>query len=50
MTPTFMSDQFDAMYYLPSYRAWFFSAGLRPAYEYHRPVSSTLQFRRAAHR
>src|SRR6266699_343754 len=23
MAPTFMSDQFDAMYYVPSYRAWF---------------------------
>src|SRR5947208_16106041 len=24
MTPTFMSDQFDTMYYVPSYRAWLF--------------------------
>ena len=36
MTPTFLSDQFDAMYYVPSYRAWFFRQDLRPAYEYHR--------------
>ncbi|PYI70806.1 MAG: sulfotransferase, partial [Verrucomicrobia bacterium] len=36
MTPTFLSDQFDAMYYVPSYRTWFFRQDLRPAYEYHR--------------
>ncbi len=36
MTPTFMSDQFDTMYYVPSYRAWFFRQDLRPAYQYHR--------------
>src|SRR5438132_8026611 len=34
MTPTFMSDQFDAMYYVPSYRAWFFKHDLRPAYDF----------------
>ena len=27
MTPTFLSDQFDAMYYVPSYRSLVFSAG-----------------------
>src|SRR6266567_235752 len=31
MTPTFLSDQFDAMYYVPSYRTWFFRQDLRPA-------------------
>jgi sulfotransferase family protein len=50
MTPTFLSDQFDAMYYIPSYRAWFFRQDLRPAYEYHRRFLQHLQFRRAAHR
>jgi len=50
MTPTFMSDQFDAMYYVPSYRAWFFQQDLRPAYEYHRRFLQHLQFRRAARR
>jgi hypothetical protein len=50
MTPTFMSDQFDAMYYVPSYRAWFFRQDLRPAYEYHRRFLQHLQFRRAARR
>src|SRR5213596_998449 len=50
MAPTFMSDQFDAMYYVPSYRAWFFQQDLRPAYEYHRRFLQHLQFRRAARR
>ena len=50
MTPTFMSDQFDAMYYVPSYRAWFFQQDLRPAYEYHRRFLQHLEFRRAGRR
>src|SRR6516225_3962338 len=50
MTPTFLSDQFDAMYYVPSYRAWFFQQDLRPAYEYHHRFLQHLQFRRAAPR
>jgi len=50
MTPTFLSDQFDAMYYVPSYRAWFFRQDLRPAYEYHRKFLQHLQFRRTARR
>ena len=50
MTPTFLSDQFDAMYYVPSYRVWFFRQDLRPAYEYHRRFLQHLQFRRAARR
>ncbi|MFL6500099.1 MAG: sulfotransferase family protein, partial [Candidatus Udaeobacter sp.] len=50
MTPTFLSDQFDAMYYVPSYRAWFFRQDLRPAYEYHRRFLQHLQFRQTAHR
>jgi hypothetical protein len=50
MTPTFLSDQFDAMYFVPSYRLWFFQQDLRPAYEYHRRFLQHLQFRRAAHR
>jgi len=48
--PTFMSDQFDAMYYVPSYRAWFFRQDLRPAYEYHRGFLQHLQVRRTARR
>ena len=50
MTPTFMSDQFDTMYYVPSYRAWFFRQDLRPAYEYHRRFLQHLQVRRSARR
>jgi len=50
MTPTFLSDQFDAMYYVPSYRTWFFRQDLRTAYAYHRRFLQHLQFRRAARR
>ena len=50
MTATFLSDQFDAMYYVPSYRAWLFQQDLRPAYEYHRRFLQHLQFRRPADR
>jgi Sulfotransferase family len=50
MTPTFLSDQFDAMYYVPSYRAWFFQQDLRPAYKYHCRFLQHLQFRRSARR
>ena len=50
MTPTFLSDQFDAMYYVPSYRAWFFRQDLRPAYKYHRRFLQHLQFRRPGRR
>jgi hypothetical protein len=50
MAPTFMSDQFDAMYYVPSYRTWFFRQDLRPAYEYHRRFLQHLQVRRSARR
>jgi Sulfotransferase family len=50
MTPTFMSDQFDTMYYVPSYRAWFFRQDLRPAYQYHRRFLQHLQFMRPTRR
>jgi Sulfotransferase domain. len=50
MAPAFMSDQFDAMYYVPSYRAWFFRQDLQPAYEYHRRFLQHLQVRRKARR
>src|SRR5262245_11216146 len=50
MTPTFLSDQFDAMYYVPSYRAWFCGQNFQPAYEYHRRFLQHLQFRRAGRR
>src|SRR5215475_137924 len=50
MASTFMSDQFDAMYYVPSYRTWFFRQDLQPAYEYHRRFLQHLQVRRNAPR
>jgi len=50
MSPTFMSDQFDTMYNIPTYRAWFFSQDLRPAYEFHRRSLQQLQFRQSAER
>lgn len=50
MSPTFMSDQFDTMYKIPTYRAWFFSQDLHPAYEYHRRFLQQLQFRQPAER
>jgi len=50
MAPTFLSDQFDAMYYVPSYRSWFFWQDLQPAYEYHRLFLQHLQFRRDGRR
>ena len=50
MTPTFLSDQFDTMYYVPSYRGWFFQQDLRPAYEYHCRFLQHLQFRRSGRR
>lgn len=50
MSPTFTSDQFDTMYNIPSYRAWFFRQDLRPAYAFHRRFLQHLQFRRPAER
>src|SRR5256712_5131399 len=50
MSPTFLSDQFDTMYNVPSYRAWFFSRDLRPAYKFHRRSLQHLQFRQSAER
>ncbi|HME89527.1 MAG TPA: sulfotransferase [Chthoniobacterales bacterium] len=50
MSPTFMSDQFDTMYNVPTYRAWFFSQDLRPAYEFHRRALQHLQLRQSAER
>ena len=50
MTPTFLSDQFDTMSYVPSYRSWFFRQDLRPAYEYHRRFLQHLQLRRNGRR
>ena len=50
MSPTFLSDQFDTMYNVPSYRRWFFSQNLQPVYAYHRRFLQHLQQRRSAPR
>ena len=50
MAPSFMSDQFDAMYYVPSYRAWFLSQDQQPAYECHRRFLQHRQLRHRARR
>lgn len=50
MSPSFLSDQFDTMYYVPSYRAWFLKQNLLPAYQYHHRFLQHLQQRRRARR
>jgi hypothetical protein len=50
MSPTFLSDQFDTMYNVPSYREWFFKQDSRHAYEFHRRSLQHLQFRKSAER
>jgi hypothetical protein len=50
MSPSFLSDQFDTMYNVPSYRAWFFRQDPLPAYQYHRRFLQHLQFRKQAAR
>src|SRR5213078_673533 len=50
MAPTFMSDQFDAMYYVPSYRSCFFFFQAEDGIRDHRRFVQHLQFRRAARR
>jgi hypothetical protein len=50
MSPSFLSDQFDTMYNVPSYRRWFLKQDLRPAYEFHRRFLQHLQQRKRAQR
>src|SRR5205085_11645897 len=50
MSPTFMSDQFDTMYNVPSYREWFLKQDMRPAYEFHQRFLQQLQYRHLAER
>src|SRR5260370_12263239 len=42
--------QFVTKYNVPSYRTWFFSQDLRPAYKFHRRSLQHLQFRQSAER
>ena len=46
MSPTFLSDQFDTMYNVPSYREWFLQQDLQPAYAFHRRFLQHLQERK----
>lgn len=45
MSPSFLSDQFDTMYNVPTYRLWFLKQDLRPAYRFHRRFLQHLQER-----
>ena len=45
MSHTFMSDQFDIMFNVQSYRTWLEAQDMRPAYEYHRRFLQHLQYR-----
>ncbi|MEP6603585.1 MAG: sulfotransferase [Spartobacteria bacterium] len=45
MSPSFLSDQYDTMFNVPTYRAWFLRQDMRPAYEFHRRILQHLQFR-----
>ena len=46
MSPSFISDQFDTMYNIPSYRGWYLKQDPLPAYEYHRRFLQHLQRRK----
>jgi Sulfotransferase family len=50
MSPSFLSDQFDTMYNVPSYRTWFLQQDLQPAYLFHRRFLQHLQQRKKARR
>ena len=49
-SPSMLSDQFDTMYRVPSYRAWFLKQDLLPAYQFHHRFLQHLQHRRSARR
>jgi Sulfotransferase family len=49
-SPSMLSDQFDTMYRVPSYRAWFLKQDLSPAYAFHHRFLQHLQRRRSAAR
>lgn len=50
MSASFLSDQFDTMFNIPTYRAWFFAQDQRPAYGFHRRFLQQLQHRQSARR
>lgn len=43
MSPSFLSDQFDTMFDVPTYRAWFLRQDLSPAYVSHQRILQHLQ-------
>ncbi len=45
MSLSFLSDQFDTMYNVPSYRNWYLRQSFVPVYECHRRFLQHLQFR-----
>jgi Sulfotransferase family len=49
-SPSMLSDQFDTMYRIPSYRAWFLRQDLLPAYRCHHRFLQHLQYRHSARR
>ena len=50
MSHSFMSDQFCAMYNVPSYESWLLRQDMAPAYKFHRQFLQHLQFGRPARR
>lgn len=49
-SPSMLSDQFDTMYRVPSYRSWFLKQDLLPAYQYHHRFLQHLQHRQSGDR
>ena len=49
-SPSMLSDQFDTMYRIPSYRRWFLKQNLLPTYQFHQRVLQHLQERQSARR
>ena len=50
MSHAFMSDEFDTLFNVPSYRDWVEAADMRPAYAFHREFLQHLQLRLPARR
>ena len=50
MSPSFLSDQFDTMYNVPSYRRWFLRRDFSPAYAFHRRFLQHLQYAKPGRR
>jgi hypothetical protein len=50
MSHTFLSDQFPAMYNIPTYGSWLRRQDMRPVYEFHKRVLQHLQYGRPARR